>query len=689
MFNIPTSRQMDQPQKKQDNFCNERILAYFDMDCFYAQCEERSRPSYQGNPLAVTQKYIVVTCNYEARALGITKLMSVSEAIKRSKQKNCDLILVSGEDLTPYREASDEILATLQEAAHGSPVERGGLDEFVVDITVLAKNLSKEGDCLKEQLFADTCIVHRACCGTTTAAALVGGNNVVHRPQDVRACSEENPHPAGSNIIDDETKLLGAGTVVAQVLKNILRDTINITCSVGVSHNRLLAKLAAGLHKPNGLTALPKSEALLFLDPLPIRALDGVGNKIDKCIRGACGCNERGESTITCSELRSMLLNHSSLTGGSSFSFSSPMSHVSQAHHSSSNHNDDPLVLRCAHLLTKILSSIPQSKDVGIRLARALIKAECYRPVINSTGIPKSLSRENSFPSKCRFVELKDLITALSRDLAFAIVKDVETFGRRATKLNIRWREGVSRETGVAASTTILSSSCGNKRHGHTVSMPHAAYSFVHKQDRGDAVMDCGLAIESAVNEVIRQLLKEPFSMNLLNLGISSFNKIVSPRNSLHWKKTDVEVPSQELNLLSNRSAVRYLSKVEGRSVREGTYVCLLTQLSSSVSSSSSFLVPLAEIGTGSSLKRHKSDELLLNPWVCERCTLLNGASTPACLACGFICPDIEKIDEQVAIELQDAEQLSISIKRRGGGKRNKSDIRSHFTPLKSDVLES
>ncbi len=47
----------------------------------------------------VTQKYLIVTSNYPARQKGVAKLMSIREA----QQKCPDLVLVNGEDLTPYR----------------------------------------------------------------------------------------------------------------------------------------------------------------------------------------------------------------------------------------------------------------------------------------------------------------------------------------------------------------------------------------------------------------------------------------------------------------------------------------------------------------------------------------------------------------------------------------------------------
>ena len=47
----------------------------------------------------MTQKYLIVTSNYPARQRGVAKLMSIREA----QQKCPDLVLINGEDLTPYR----------------------------------------------------------------------------------------------------------------------------------------------------------------------------------------------------------------------------------------------------------------------------------------------------------------------------------------------------------------------------------------------------------------------------------------------------------------------------------------------------------------------------------------------------------------------------------------------------------
>uniref|UniRef100_A0A2K5SDB8 DNA polymerase iota n=1 Tax=Cebus imitator TaxID=2715852 RepID=A0A2K5SDB8_CEBIM len=110
-----------------------RVIVHVDLDCFYAQVEMISNPELKDKPLGVQQKYLVVTCNYEARKLGVKKLMNVRVA----KEKCPQLVLVNGEDLTRYREMSYKVTELLEEF---SPVvERLGFDENFVDLTEMVE----------------------------------------------------------------------------------------------------------------------------------------------------------------------------------------------------------------------------------------------------------------------------------------------------------------------------------------------------------------------------------------------------------------------------------------------------------------------------------------------------------------------------------------------------------------------
>jgi DNA polymerase-4 len=72
-------------------------------------------------------------------------------------------------------------------------------------------------------------------------------------------------------------RLHGDGpTIAAALRRDIERDT-GLTASVGVAPNKFLAKLASDLHKPDGLTIVPRDDVFGFLDPIPIARLWGAG----------------------------------------------------------------------------------------------------------------------------------------------------------------------------------------------------------------------------------------------------------------------------------------------------------------------------------------------------------------------------------------------------------------------------
>jgi DNA polymerase IV len=71
--------------------------------------------------------------------------------------------------------------------------------------------------------------------------------------------------------------LFGSGEVVGQRVKADIRTEIRLTASVGVASNRLVAKIASELRKPDGLVVVPTGEEASFLAPLPIERLWGVG----------------------------------------------------------------------------------------------------------------------------------------------------------------------------------------------------------------------------------------------------------------------------------------------------------------------------------------------------------------------------------------------------------------------------
>ncbi|MET0985698.1 MAG: DNA polymerase IV [Steroidobacteraceae bacterium] len=73
--------------------------------------------------------------------------------------------------------------------------------------------------------------------------------------------------------------VLGDGPAIAQSIKQRIANETQLTASVGVAPNKLVAKIASDLRKPDGLVVVGADEIEALLDPLPARRLFGVGNK--------------------------------------------------------------------------------------------------------------------------------------------------------------------------------------------------------------------------------------------------------------------------------------------------------------------------------------------------------------------------------------------------------------------------
>ena len=73
--------------------------------------------------------------------------------------------------------------------------------------------------------------------------------------------------------------LLGDPVAIARSIKALIRERTGLSASVGVAPNRLVAKIASDLDKPDGLTIVTEERIHAVLDPLPVRHLPGLGRK--------------------------------------------------------------------------------------------------------------------------------------------------------------------------------------------------------------------------------------------------------------------------------------------------------------------------------------------------------------------------------------------------------------------------
>jgi DNA polymerase IV (DinB-like DNA polymerase) len=67
--------------------------------------------------------------------------------------------------------------------------------------------------------------------------------------------------------------------IFAVSLQKNIKDQIKLTCSIGVAPNKLIAKIASGINKPNGITVVRQEDAKQFISNCKIEDIPGVGPK--------------------------------------------------------------------------------------------------------------------------------------------------------------------------------------------------------------------------------------------------------------------------------------------------------------------------------------------------------------------------------------------------------------------------
>lgn len=70
--------------------------------------------------------------------------------------------------------------------------------------------------------------------------------------------------------------------IFAVSLQKNIKDQIKLTCSIGVGPNKLIAKIASGINKPNGITVVRLEDAKQFISNCKIDDIPGIGPKTSK-----------------------------------------------------------------------------------------------------------------------------------------------------------------------------------------------------------------------------------------------------------------------------------------------------------------------------------------------------------------------------------------------------------------------
>ena len=228
-----------------------RVIAHLDMDAFYASVELLRYPELRGRAVVIgggrdsqptwetdaatgerrrrfttlrhyAGRGVATTATYEARALGVNSAMGMMKAATKAP----DAVLLPV-DFDEYRRYSRLFKAAVRAVA--PQVEDRGIDEIYVDLTdVVAARLTVDADA-----------------------------DLDDAQQEVWWCARE----------------------VAAELKQAVRDATGLTCSVGLAPNKLIAKIASELDKPDGLAVVTGTDVATRLWPLAVRRLHGVGPK--------------------------------------------------------------------------------------------------------------------------------------------------------------------------------------------------------------------------------------------------------------------------------------------------------------------------------------------------------------------------------------------------------------------------
>jgi len=241
-----------------------RLIAHLDMDAFYASVELLRYPELRGRPVVIgggrrhapaetvdpvtgrvertfatlrgyTGRGVVTTATYEARAFGLHSALGLMKAAALAP----DTVLLPT-DFDAYRKYSRMFKAAVAQIA--PRIEDRGIDEIYIDLTDVQPP---------------------------------GADGRVERMPDADASDEE---PAAVTPESDVDAWWRARDV-AKALKAAVRDATGLSCSIAVAPNKLLAKIASELDKPDGLTLLRPEDLPTRIWPLPPRKVNGIGPK--------------------------------------------------------------------------------------------------------------------------------------------------------------------------------------------------------------------------------------------------------------------------------------------------------------------------------------------------------------------------------------------------------------------------
>jgi DNA polymerase eta len=272
--------------------CPLRVIAHIDLDAFYAQCEGIRLNISEDQPLAVQQWQGLIAINYPARKFGLNRHIDIKEAKRLCPElimqhvatwregdekwayhedafKNISSQKVS---LDPYRLESRKILNSIKNALPAPPlqkVEKASIDEVFLDLSSQVHSilLERYPELHGPPPYDDP--TENLPSPPTTALDWTTDALV-----DLDTMETENDDPDW----DDITMLI-ASEIVRHVRASI-REQLKYTCSAGIAHNKMLAKLGSAYRKPNQQTIIRNRAIHHFLSDVKFTKIRNLGGKL-------------------------------------------------------------------------------------------------------------------------------------------------------------------------------------------------------------------------------------------------------------------------------------------------------------------------------------------------------------------------------------------------------------------------
>ena len=215
---------------------------HLDIDAFYASVELLRRPHLRHLPVAVGGMSMISTSNYIARQYGVRSAMPGFIAVRLCPQ----LVFVPC-DFKRYGEVARVFRAIFAE--YDPEYESASMDEAYLDVTDWLRRRKEQAE-------------------------------------------SERGEAEGA-----QWDQAAEASRVAEEIRRRVQEATQLTCSCGIAANRMLAKIATDLNKPNGQYCLPSSlpAILSFTQSLPIRKVGGVGKVMERVLNEGLGVSTVGQ----------------------------------------------------------------------------------------------------------------------------------------------------------------------------------------------------------------------------------------------------------------------------------------------------------------------------------------------------------------------------------------------------------